>query len=47
MLHGAGRLKTGGDEDSRIYIPMAAFSAWTGAAISVVEVQVPGGATKS
>ena len=45
-LHGAGRLKTGGDEDSRIYIPMAAFTVWTGAATSVVEVQVPGAAAK-
>ncbi len=43
-LHGAGRLRTGGDEDSRIYIPMAAFTAWTGAHPSVIEVQVPGGA---
>jgi putative ABC transport system permease protein len=45
-LHGVGRLRTGGDEDSRIYMPMAAFSAWTGAGVSVVEVQVPGGAAK-
>ena len=46
VLHGVGRLKTGGDEDSRIYIPMAAFTAWTGAGTSVVEVQIPGGAAK-
>jgi putative ABC transport system permease protein len=45
-LQGAGRVRTGGDEDSRIYMPMAAFSAWTGAGVSVVEVQVPGGAAK-
>jgi putative ABC transport system permease protein len=45
-LHGVGRLRTGGDEDSRIYMPMAAFTAWTGASVSVVEVQVPGGAAK-
>ena len=43
---GAGRLKTGGDEDSRIYVPLAAFSIWTGVAPSVLEVQVPGGAAK-
>jgi putative ABC transport system permease protein len=43
-LRGAGRVRTGGDEDSRIYMPMAAFTAWTGAGVSVVEVQVPGGA---
>ena len=45
-LHGVGRLRTGGDEDSRIYIPMAAFTAWTGVAPSVIEVQVPGGAAR-
>jgi putative ABC transport system permease protein len=45
-LRGVGRLKTGGDEDSRIYMPMAAFTAWTGTPISVIEVQVPGGAAK-
>src|SRR6185312_6659489 len=26
-LRGAGHLKTGGDEDSRIYMPLAAFTA--------------------
>ena len=48
VLHGAGRLKTGGDEDSRIYMPMAAFTTLTGtaAATSVIEVQVPGNAAK-
>jgi len=40
----AGTLKTGGDEDSRIYIPLSAFVAWTGTQPSVVEVQIPGGA---
>ena len=43
---GAGRLKTGGDEDSRIYVPTGAFSAWTGVAPSVIEIQVPGGAAR-
>ncbi len=46
VLHGAGRLKTGGDEDSRIYMPLAAFTAWTSAVTSVIEVQVPGGSAK-
>jgi len=46
VFDGMGRLKTGGDEDSRIYLPMAAFTAWTGVAPSVIEVQVPGGAAK-
>lgn len=45
-LHGAGSLHTGGDEDSRIYMPMEAFTRWTGAKPSVIEVQVPGGAAK-
>lgn len=45
-LHGTGRLRTGGDEDSRIYMPLAAFSAWTGAQPSVIELQVPGGAAQ-
>ena len=43
-FHGAGRLKTGGDEDSRIYVPIQAFTRWTGVAANVVEVQVPGDA---
>ncbi|HUZ97614.1 MAG TPA: ABC transporter permease [Edaphobacter sp.] len=43
-LAGAGRLKTGGDEDSRIYIPLAAFTQWTGIGPTVIELQVPGGA---
>ncbi len=42
-LHGAGGVTTGGDEDSRIYIPLAAFTAWTGSAANVIELQVPGG----
>jgi putative ABC transport system permease protein len=41
-LQGAGRLRTGGDEDSRIYIPLAAFTRWTGQAATVLEIQVPG-----
>jgi putative ABC transport system permease protein len=42
-LHSAGKLSTGGDEDSRIYIPMAAFTTWTGVEPTVLEIQVPGG----
>jgi putative ABC transport system permease protein len=45
-LRGAGRIKTGGDEDSRIYMPLAAFTAWTGVTPSVIELQVPGGAAR-
>jgi len=46
MLHGAGRLYTGGDEDSRLYMPLTAFIAWTGAQPSVIEVQIAGGAAQ-
>jgi putative ABC transport system permease protein len=46
VLHGVGRLQTGGDEDSRIYLPLQAFTAWTGTGVSVIEVQVPGGSAK-
>jgi putative ABC transport system permease protein len=45
-LRGVGRLRTGGDEDSRIYVPLDAFTAWTGAGPSVIEVEVPGGAAQ-
>ncbi|MGH9597562.1 MAG: ABC transporter permease [Edaphobacter sp.] len=45
-LQGVGRIKTGGDEDSRIYMPLAAFTTWTGVGPSVIEVQVPGGAAR-
>ena len=45
-LQGVGRIKTGGDEDSRIYMPLAAFTAWTGVGPSVIELQVPGGAAQ-
>lgn len=41
-LHGAGLLRTGADEDSRIYIPLAAFTTLTGAGPTVLELQVPG-----
>lgn len=45
-LQAASMLRTGGDEDSRIYIPMTTFTAWTGAPASVIEVQVSGGAAQ-
>jgi putative ABC transport system permease protein len=41
-----GRLTTGGDEDSRIYVPLVAFTAWTGVNSSVIELQIPGGAKR-
>jgi len=45
-LHGVGRLSTGGDEDSRVYMPLAAFENWTGVQPRVLEIQVPGGAER-
>jgi putative ABC transport system permease protein len=45
-LQKTGRLTAGGDEDSRIYLPLTAFTAWTGIAPSVIELQVPGGAKR-
>lgn len=45
-LKGAGRLRTGDTEDSRIYMPLSTFMAWTGVQPGVIEVQVAGGAAK-
>jgi putative ABC transport system permease protein len=42
-FHGVGRLKTGGDEESRIYVPIGAFMAWTNVQPNVLEVQIPAG----
>ncbi len=41
-LQTAGTLQTGGPEDSRIYLPMEQFVAWTGVGPSVVELSVQG-----
>jgi putative ABC transport system permease protein len=46
FLQGSGLLRTGGDEDSRIYMPLAAFTTWTDVAPSVIELQIPGGAKR-
>ncbi len=45
-LRGGGRLRTGGDEDARVYMPLASFVRWTGVPASVVELQIPGGAAR-
>ncbi len=42
----SGEVKTGGDEDSRIYLPAAAFEAFTHVQPNVLEVQVPGSAAQ-
>lgn len=46
QLDGAGRIHTGADEDSRIYLPLSTFTAWTGVAPSVIELQIPGSAAQ-
>lgn len=38
----AGVLTTGADEESRIYLPMAAFETWTGLRASTIEVAAAG-----
>ena len=38
----AGTLHTGAGEDSRVYLPMSEFTAWTGLAPSTIEVAVTG-----
>jgi len=41
-LTSAGTVRTGGAEDSRIYLPLADFMAWTGVQPSTVEVAASG-----
>jgi putative ABC transport system permease protein len=38
----AGTLRTGDAEDSRIYLPLAAFQAWTGVQPTTLEIQAAG-----
>lgn len=45
-LNGAGRIETGSSEDDRVYLPLSAFTAWTGTQPSVIELQSPGGAAE-
>lgn len=44
--HTVGHVRTGAEEDSRIYVPLASFSTWTGQPATVLEIQVPGGAAR-
>ncbi len=44
-LQAAGVLRTGSDEESRVYISLADFEAWTGQQPNVVEIAIPGSAT--
>jgi len=42
----AGTLKTGSGEDSRIYLPLNEFVAWTGVPASTIEIAVTGSAAE-
>jgi putative ABC transport system permease protein len=42
QLHQAGTLKTGADEENRVYMPLAAFQHWTAVGPSLIEIYVPG-----
>jgi putative ABC transport system permease protein len=42
VLHEFNILETGGPEDSRVYIPLHAFLAWTGLSINTLEISVSG-----
>lgn len=41
-LRQAGALRTGSDDDARIYIPLSTFERWTGIGPSVLEISAPG-----
>ncbi|HEX4019947.1 MAG TPA: FtsX-like permease family protein [Acidobacteriaceae bacterium] len=43
-LLATGTVHTGGPEDSRVYIPLDQFTAWTGLGATTLEVQAPGNA---
>ncbi len=45
-VRAAGLLRTGGDEDSRIYVPLETFTELTGSGPTVLELQVPGSAQR-
>ncbi len=41
-IRAAGLLRTGSDEDNRVYVPLETFTELTGAGPSVLELQIPG-----
>ncbi len=45
-VRAAGLLRTGGDEDSRVYVPLETLAELTGTGPTVLELQVPGGASR-
>jgi putative ABC transport system permease protein len=46
-LNEAGTLKTGAEEENRIYIPLSTFERWTGIQPSVLEISTPGSASEA
>lgn len=46
-INPSGVLQTGADEDSRIYISLAAFESWTGMQPSTIEIAVSGSAKET
>jgi putative ABC transport system permease protein len=42
----AGTVRTGDAEDSRVYLPLAAFTAWTGVGPTTLEIQASGSAAQ-
>ena len=45
-IHAVGTVQTGGEEDSRVYISLPQFTAWTGLSATTLEVQAPGNAAQ-
>jgi putative ABC transport system permease protein len=45
-LETAGTVRTGDAEDSRIYLPLDAFEAWTGVSPTTLEIQAAGNSTQ-
>lgn len=45
-LEAAATLRTGGPEDSRIYLPLAQFTEWTGLKPSILELSLQGSAAE-
>jgi putative ABC transport system permease protein len=45
QLQGVGTLKTGAEEEDRIYIPLRTFTAWSSVQPSLLEISVPGSAS--
>lgn len=45
-LQPTGTVHTGSAEDSRVYLPLASFTAWTGLGATTLEVQAPGSASQ-